>query len=416
MNATAFHTLFDPLQLPVLLCSLARFELLCVNPELEKRIGHAAGAGESVWDLLNFPVPEAKSAFLRDLESASAAAADGIRLRGAQEESGYVTAAAAILPDTDEARCCLIYLHPSQPPDTTLSAVLDNIDIPVMVSDFETNRLLYANRYAKKEQRKCPQSASPSLVCAYAPEQRPFSFCAYCPKQRGSLPATQIQERRSRRECHNPRSNTWYLLTDALVRWTDGKRARMETAIDISELKRKEEQLRQSATLDTMTGAFNRDGGLKMLQNDIARRNGGDSPTCICFMDLDGLKKVNDTYGHDEGDAYILSFVKNVRTACRASDIVCRWGGDEFLLCLGDCTRQQALKIMHKVSREFEKIAKDEKRPYEHRFSYGVIEIDAVDSREELDSYISMADEQMYFHKKARKENLRSATSKTPEP
>jgi len=88
----------------------------------------------------------------------------------------------------------------------------------------------------------------------------------------------------------------------------------------------------QAATEDPATGLSNR-RGLAMLSREvvaIARRS-GDAVSCS-FLDIDGLKAVNDLYGHDAGDRVILAVAQALRATSRATDVIARWGGDEFVV------------------------------------------------------------------------------------
>ncbi len=88
----------------------------------------------------------------------------------------------------------------------------------------------------------------------------------------------------------------------------------------------------QAATEDPATGLSNR-RGLSLLGREVvalARRN-GDAVSCS-FLDVDGLKAVNDLSGHDAGDRVILAVAQALRATSRATDVIARWGGDEFVV------------------------------------------------------------------------------------
>lgn len=100
---------------------------------------------------------------------------------------------------------------------------------------------------------------------------------------------------------------------------------------DISERKRNEAQLQYLSFHDQLTGHYNRhylEEELKRL--DVARQ----LPIGVIMADLNGLKLTNDAYGHSLGDAMLQKAAKIIKEACREEDILCRWGGDEFVLLL----------------------------------------------------------------------------------
>ena len=106
----------------------------------------------------------------------------------------------------------------------------------------------------------------------------------------------------------------------------------LQTSVRANEHRRA--ALAERATRDSLTGLLNRGAALEALRLDLAsvhRSNGGLELT-VLFIDLDGLKTINDTYGHDRGDAAISAVADALKAASRASDVVARLGGDEFIV------------------------------------------------------------------------------------
>ena len=100
---------------------------------------------------------------------------------------------------------------------------------------------------------------------------------------------------------------------------------------DITEKKQAEEEMQKQATVDMLTGTFNRRTGIIWLEKHMKLVTRSNSVVTICYLDVNDLKHVNDTYGHDEGDSLIKVVVATVQKFLRGSDIICRLGGDEFL-------------------------------------------------------------------------------------
>jgi diguanylate cyclase (GGDEF)-like protein len=94
------------------------------------------------------------------------------------------------------------------------------------------------------------------------------------------------------------------------------------------------EELFERATRDSLTGLLNRGAALEALNIDLAavRRSQGDLVLTVLFIDLDKLKKINDSLGHEGGDDAIRSMANALRATTRASDVVSRYGGDEFVV------------------------------------------------------------------------------------
>lgn len=93
-----------------------------------------------------------------------------------------------------------------------------------------------------------------------------------------------------------------------------------------------QEKLRQEAIHDSLTGLFNRRHLDEILPIEFARSKRANSPLTILMLDIDYFKKINDTYGHQVGDAVLQSVGNALKASVRAGDIVCRFGGEEFIL------------------------------------------------------------------------------------
>jgi len=93
-------------------------------------------------------------------------------------------------------------------------------------------------------------------------------------------------------------------------------------------------QIQQLAILDGMTGTLNRRFGMKRLSDEFSRAKRANSPLTVMMLDLDHFKKINDHYGHLSGDKAIIATVKETRKILRDSDIIMRFGGEEFLIVL----------------------------------------------------------------------------------
>jgi diguanylate cyclase (GGDEF)-like protein len=106
----------------------------------------------------------------------------------------------------------------------------------------------------------------------------------------------------------------------------------LQISMRANEIQRQE--LFERATRDALTGLLNRGAALEALNIDLAgvRRSQGDLVLTVLFIDLDELKKINDTLGHEGGDDAIRAMADALRDTTRASDVVSRYGGDEFVV------------------------------------------------------------------------------------
>jgi diguanylate cyclase (GGDEF)-like protein len=92
------------------------------------------------------------------------------------------------------------------------------------------------------------------------------------------------------------------------------------------------------AQLDELTGAFGRGIGMLLLRREIIRARRGNGHLVLAYIDVDGLKQVNDRHGHAAGDALLREVADSVQQHLRPYDTLVRVGGDEFVCALGDCT------------------------------------------------------------------------------
>lgn len=153
-------------------------------------------------------------------------------------------------------------------------------------------------------------------------------------------------------------------------------------------------ELNVKAVTDELTGVANRREAFSQLENQIefAERNG--RSLTVAFIDLDGLKIINDNQGHDAGDKFIKTFTATLKTHTRKYDIVSRIGGDEFLIIFPECTLKRAKDIVERIKEEI--IGKEENIKYD--FSFGFSEYN-VGNKMDVDKMVKIADNAMYQQK-----------------
>lgn len=126
----------------------------------------------------------------------------------------------------------------------------------------------------------------------------------------------------------------WVSLTTTIVNHT-GNLPHLRVVIsDISERKKYENQLQQIAQYDPLTALPNRILLADRLHQAMAQTNRNKQPFAVLYLDLDGFKNVNDTYGHEAGDQLLIAFATNMKRTLREIDVIARIGGDEFVIIL----------------------------------------------------------------------------------
>lgn len=167
-----------------------------------------------------------------------------------------------------------------------------------------------------------------------------------------------------------------------------------------ADLERVNNEMQQLSVTDDLTGVTNRRGFYLLAESVLptARRDG---QGCLFgFIDVDGLKKVNDSQGHVVGDALIVDVATVLRATLRTSDVLARMGGDEFcVLAVGADTEPAVLKA--RITAAMQHFNDTEVRSYEVSTSIGLMAVPADDTST-VDELLARADELMYEAKNAR--------------
>ncbi|MBF0339416.1 MAG: diguanylate cyclase [Magnetococcales bacterium] len=187
------------------------------------------------------------------------------------------------------------------------------------------------------------------------------------------------------------------------TRWQE-QDALLVSLRDVTENVRLREQLRQLSMEDELTGLNNRRGFFLLASQELTITQRSNARFLLFFIDLDGMKPINDTLGHKFGDQALIETATIMRRAFRKSDILARLGGDEFL-ALSLCMEKNnpADNILARLEGE---IARNNARPgraFRLSLSIGHVEVNK-DSSQDLEQLIREADAQMYRIKMAKKQ------------
>jgi len=163
--------------------------------------------------------------------------------------------------------------------------------------------------------------------------------------------------------------------------------------------KQMEEEMEKLAHFDSLTGACNRGYGLSLLERELKFARRRKTPSLLAYVDIDNFKDINDAFGHAEGDQILKEVVILLKSTLREIDIICRMGGDEFLLIFPDSSPKDLSMIKERLNKNLIKLNQTIVKPYKIGFSIGISCYDP-DNPQSMDELIRIADNRMYEEKK----------------
>ncbi len=157
------------------------------------------------------------------------------------------------------------------------------------------------------------------------------------------------------------------------------------------------QDLQRNAEIDSFTELKNKTVALERLRGEMERAKRNDSRLAVVFFDIDGFKHINDRYGHPFGDKVILWVANKIKQRMRQTDILGRFGGDEFMIICPECNTQQAHKIAQSIQQKLtgEKVS--------IQISVGVTELANNDT---VDTLVKRVDQAMYKAKQDGKNQI----------
>ena len=153
---------------------------------------------------------------------------------------------------------------------------------------------------------------------------------------------------------------------------------------------------------DTFSGIYNRNGFVNATQglyNDCIEQQ---KNIMLMFIDLDGLKVINDTYGHSMGDKAICYIADVLRESCIKNEIFCRFGGDEFIVFAADYSEDDANELTKLIKENITKLNENHEEPFTLGASTGFV-VATPQQGEDLFYFVTEADKKMYKEKRKKK-------------
>ena len=167
------------------------------------------------------------------------------------------------------------------------------------------------------------------------------------------------------------------------------------------ELETYSEKMKDQSFKDVMTGLYNRRGFYEIAQTQINKNSSENISGLVIYGDMDGLKKINDTYGHDAGDRAIILEAQILKWAFDRNDILGRLGGDEFGIISFDKTETDLIEIQEKIDMKCKEIRKKENLPFKLSITLGCV--DFSNKMTDLTILLLNADKNLYKNKNFKK-------------
>jgi len=195
-----------------------------------------------------------------------------------------------------------------------------------------------------------------------------------------------------------------FKITDAFIP-DDGREIAKETVQLASQAMSRAlvlEKALMMASSDELTGLTNRRGYYQRFEAELERARRHQTPLCVALLDVDYFKQFNDRYGHLSGDLILKALAELCTQNTRKSDVVCRFGGEEFAILLPDTSLKSAVELMERLRQAVENLQVQgfQGEPLAITVSVGLAEVNtkpkATPGRTEISDALALADEQLY--------------------
>lgn len=204
-----------------------------------------------------------------------------------------------------------------------------------------------------------------------------------------------------KREIYEPRVDKYFEVTVSPIQDADGNiTGAVHIAHDITELKRMQEALKNLSLIDELTKLYNRRGFYTFSEQQIKIALRFRKKMLLIFLDINGMKYINDTFGHKAGDNALIGTADIIKRTFRDSDVIARFGGDEFVVLAIDSDENNIKLIRERLRKNLETYNNENRdKGFELSLSLGFSVYDP-DINPSLEEMIDVADKDMYLDKK----------------
>lgn len=296
-----------------------------------------------------------------------------------------------------------------------LGTIFDSIHDPFSIVDHEYRIVRYNNAYLRMRNlrasdiigKKCHQALhNRADVCDECIVDRTFQSKDPCAKEKQlALPDG---------------SRAWVeIFTYPILDGQGNVSHVIEYTRDITDRKKEEDEKKQLiSTLnrlsktDDLTGLFNRRALNEMVKHEIDRAMRYENDLSLVLCDIDKFKRINDTFGHTTGDRALLAVAMVLQQTLRRSDIVGRYGGDEFMIILPETSLAGAKRLAEKVRHAVEKLDIEAPGGRHIRFTLSMGVAGCCAAAEDIDSLVALADAALYESKETGRNRVSSMKRK----
>jgi len=268
--------------------------------------------------------------------------------------------------------------------------IIETAPSPMLISELCSGALLYVNEQARQllslERQATLENTEVSHFFA-EPEANELFFEEL--KTRNRVDRMEIQ-------LGTTADQLVYVMISGIPIELEDKSCLMIGMVDITPRKALEEELRTRATIDGLTGCFNRSHFFETAENELTRSLRYKHPLTVVMLDIDHFKGINDTWGHEIGDLALISFCDAIRKELRTADIFGRIGGEEFVVVLPETDCEVAEGVAERMRRAIENmtVAFADDQTLQFTVSIGISGI--TDSDAEVTQPIARADAALY--------------------
>jgi diguanylate cyclase (GGDEF)-like protein len=160
--------------------------------------------------------------------------------------------------------------------------------------------------------------------------------------------------------------------------------------------------LHHQSIIDELTGLYNRRGFMALAREQYEQINKTSNDFILFYMDIDGMKRINDSYGHEEGDAAIIAAAEILKSSFRSTDIIARLGGDEFTVILLSSKASEEIVFKNRLKHCCEDYNLRSSKPYEIYISVGSA-YSNNSSPKNLNELLKLSDQALYKEKQLKK-------------